>query len=102
MLVAVSSTRKRMRSLKLNCLERPAWNTFAFGPSITPFDDVPKLPACGAANAVGSNHRSIVLCEAGRLGSRSMSGRLVTFAGVVLLVLLVPVGSGPVQSGVRN
>jgi hypothetical protein len=69
---------------------------------MTPLAAVPNEPIVGRAKAVGSNQRLAVRWAPGRLGSRNWSGRIVTWAGVPLVVNTVPVGSGPVHIGVRN
>ena len=67
---------------------------------MTPPAEVPNEPGWGAAKAPTSNHRETV--GFGRFGFLKISGRSVTFGGVRLCVTRVPVGSGPVQLGVRK
>src|SRR3954464_10948618 len=76
--------------------------TAELGPLMTPFAELPNEPRVGAAKAPASNHDESVCWSDGRFGSRRIFGRMVTVAGVELVVNAVPVGSGPVHKGVRN
>ena len=69
---------------------------------ITPLAAVPNAPGVGGPNAVGSNQRLVERADESRLALRRWFGRIVTWAGVLLVVNAVPVGSGPVHCGVRN
>ena len=100
--VAVISQRMRRGPARSKCFARPRSQTTAPCPWMSPFAAVPNYPGVGGPKAAGSNHRVVVRCDGGRLGSLNWFGRIVTWAGVPLDVKAVPVGSGPVQSGVRN
>src|SRR5579864_857459 len=102
MLVPANSQRRRACSVIAKFLARPLSMIHSLGPMITPFAEVPNWPGVGGPNAPTLNQSLIDCWPAGRLGFESAFGRMVTCAGVVLLVLDVPVGSLPVHKGVRN
>src|SRR5690242_4599573 len=90
-----------MRSRIWNDLLNSMLKELKPGPRTTPLAEVPNCPGAGAVSAAGLNHLFTERESPGRFGFAMASGRIVTFAGVLLLVYAVPVGSGPVHSGVR-
>src|SRR5260370_33522303 len=92
--------RARRRSRSARVLETPLSMIHVPGPTITPFAEVPYEPGVGAVNAPTLNH--LPTEGSARFGFDMIFGRIVTCAGVVLVVLAVPTGSLPVHSGVRN